>query len=457
MKTTRWHACNVLKVGPDGRQLWQFSTGNSQVSLNAEQPLGAAGPLPARLVTKDWRALWQKKLNIAWLPADQVFLRVVHLPKCEPGELRSMVELQLEKLSPLPVNQIVWSFEPIPQSVGELQTVIVVVAERSVVEEFLGKMESDGYLADRLDLSFLHQLIATRIDGDGAWLYVQLAESKTLCLVAWWYGGALQQLNLLNLPAGEAGATALGDQLTNIAWAGELEGWLTSRPTWHLVADEAVAAMFEPILRAWADEPIDVIAPLAPAALAALTAQRAARADSTTNLLPSDFSARYQQQFIDRLWMGGLGALAVVYVFGVLIYRGALYGLEYQTGKVQDQVSAMSGAYTNTLQLKEKVRILQEQLNLKFAALDCLKAASEKLPAELTLVSFAFSKGDRISLRGNAPVESQPKITEYTEALSKTIVNGTPLFARVNPPDIRINGNVANWSFDCALQPVQNE
>ena len=182
-----------------------------------------------------------------------------------------------------------------------------------------------------------------------------------------------------------------------------------------------------------------------------------ARADSTTNLLPAEFSARYQQQFIDRLWMGGLGALAVVYVFGVLIYRGALYGLEYQTGKVQNQVGALSGAYTNTLQLKERVRILQEQVNLKFAALDSLKTASEKLPAELTLMSFAFSKGDRISLRGNAPVESQPKITEYTEALSKTTVNGTPLFARVNPPEIRINGNVANWSFDCALQPGQNE
>src|SRR5437016_12031704 len=240
-----------------------------------------------------------------------------------------MVELQLEKLSPLPVNQIVWSFESVPQSAGELQTVIVIVAERSLVEEFLGKLESDGYLADRLDLSFLHQLVATRIDGDGAWLYIQSDESKSVCVVAWWYGGTLQQLNLLNLPAGEAGATALGEQLTNIAWAGELEGWLTSRPTWHVVADDAVAALFEPILRGWAGEPIDVVAPLAPAALAALTAQRAARADSTTNLLPAEFSARYQQQFIDRLWMGGLGALAVVYVFGVLIYRGALYGLEY--------------------------------------------------------------------------------------------------------------------------------
>src|SRR5437764_10981940 len=116
-----------------------------------------------------------------------------------------MVELQLEKLSPLPVYQIVWSVVPVPQSAGELQAVIVIVAERNGVEDFLGKLETDGYMADRLELPFLHQLPGTVIDVDGAWIYVQAAETKSVCLVAWWYGGTLQQLNLLNLPAGPPG------------------------------------------------------------------------------------------------------------------------------------------------------------------------------------------------------------------------------------------------------------
>ena len=458
MKSARPHSCNVLGVGPDARHLWQFATGNSQVSLHGEQKLPAAGPFPHRLVNKDWRALWQQKLNIAWLPADQVFLRVVQFPRCEPGELGPMVELQLEKLSPLPVNQIVWSFQAVPQSAGELQTVVVIIAERRVVEEFLGKLENDGYLADRLDLPFLHQLLVTPIDGDGAWIYLQPAESKSVCLVAWWYEGVLQHLNLLNLPPGEAGAATLGDQLTNIAWAGELEGWLTSRPCWHLVADGPLAAVWDPILRQWANEPIVPVAPLAPPALAALTAQRVTRAESTTNLLPAEYSARYQQQFYDRLWMGSLAALALVYIFGVLVYFGALYVLRYQTTNLQSQVAALSGNYTNALQLKERVRILQEQVNLKFAALDCLKAASEKLPAELTLTSFSFSKGQMISLRGNVSADSQSKITEYSDALSKIAVNGAPLFGKVNPPDIRmVNANMATWSFDCALPAAQNE
>jgi len=460
VKTTRWHSCNVLRIGRDSRQLWHFAAGNGEVTLSAEQRLVPPGPLPAKLVTKDWRALWQKKLNIAWLPAEQVFLRVVHLPKCEPAELRSMVELQLEKLAPLPVNQIVWSFEVVPQSAGELQTVIVIIVERSVVEAFLGNLESDGYLADRLDLPFLHQLLATPFDADSAWIYLQPTETKNLGLVAWWYGGTLQQLNLLNLPAGEQGATALGDQLTTIAWGGELEGWLTSRPQWHLVADNTVAAVWEPALSQWADEPVKHVPPLALADLAALSAQRAARAESTASLLPAEFTARYQQQFIDRLWMGGLGALAIVYLAGVLIYFGALQVLKIQTGKVQNQVASMTSAYTSARQLKDRVKLLQEQVNLKYAALDCLRIVSEMLPPELTLSSFSVSfQAGKLTLSGKAQSDQRGQITKFNDDLKQARVNEEKLFDTVNPAQSQTapGATTTTWSFTCNLKMADTE
>jgi hypothetical protein len=453
VKTTRWHSCNVVRLGAEGRQLWQFATGNGQVSLNSEQRVTPSALLPAGLVAKNWRTLWQKKLNIAWLSAEQVFLRVVQLPKCEPDELRSMVELQLEKISPLPVNQIVWSFEPLPQSSGELQTVIVVLAERNLVEDFLGKLESAGYLADRLELPFLHQLLTTQIDDDGVWIYLETGEAKTVCLTAWWYGGVLQQLSLLNLPQGPTGATTLCAQLSQIAWSGEIEGWLGPPPRWHLVADGPVAAAWEPALRQWANEPIELVTPLAAPGLAALSAQRAARWESIANLLPVEFSTRYQQQFIDRLWMRGLAGVAVVYVFAVIIYLASLNVFQYRASKVQSQVAALSGAYTNALQLKERVHVLQEQVNLKFAALDCWKVTSELLPPELTLKSFSFSKGSKVSLRGVAASDDTAKITEYDDAMRKATLNNAPLFTLVNPPGIRINPPSADWDFECTLEP----
>jgi hypothetical protein len=130
-------------------------------------------------------------LNVAWLPPENVFLCVIELPKSSFEETFAMVELQLEKLSPMPVAQIVWTIHVLSRHGGsprqneaetgakaeaatsaetkaeDLQTVVVVIAERSVVEEFLGKLEGRGYLADRLEVPMLDQLEATPATEDG--------------------------------------------------------------------------------------------------------------------------------------------------------------------------------------------------------------------------------------------------------------------------------------------------
>ncbi len=458
MKNTAWHSCNVLQVGADSRQLWHFVTGNGTVALSSHQRVAAATPLPARVVARDWTTLWQKKLNIAWLPAERVFLRIVQLPKCDPAETLSMVELQLEKLSPLPTNQIVWTAEVLPESSGELQTVAVIVVERSVVEEFLGKLENAGYLADRLELPILHQLTATRLEGDGVWIYLNPDENKTVCLLAWHFGGTLQSLGLLNLPPGEGGPAVLRDELDRMAWAAEFEGWLTSPPRFHLVAEKKTAAFYHPGLSEWAGEQIELHSAAEAPALAELSAQRSTRSESIAGLLPAEYAARYHQQFIDRLWMRGLGALILMYLAGVLIYLGALQVRKYQKSGVDGEVAGLSGAYTNALQLKDKARILQEQANLRFAALDCLKIVSEQLPPELTLKTFAFTGGKKLSIAGEAPADQRSKITEFNAQLGSTVLHGVPFFAKVNPPtsDARAGG-IATWRFDCDLRTSDNQ
>src|SRR5437667_4787511 len=159
----RWHSCNILQAAGDTRNLWQFSAGG-KIALQREVANLPTEPLPAKIIAKDWQTLFQPKLNVAWLPADKVFLRVVQIPKSDLAETQSMLELQLEKLSPLPVAQIVWGFELLNPTAtdamatleaGEMQTVIVIIVARAYVEEFLGQLESQDYLADRLELPLL--------------------------------------------------------------------------------------------------------------------------------------------------------------------------------------------------------------------------------------------------------------------------------------------------------------
>src|SRR5437879_170940 len=207
----RWHSCNVLQPGSQVHQLWQFS---AKFALQRQEPKRPTEPLPAKIVGKDWQTLFRPKLNIAWLASDKVFLRVIQLPKSDAAETQSMVELQMEKLSPWPVAQVVWGFELLPQSAGEMQTAIVIVVARSYVEEFLGQLEGRGYLADRLELPFLDQLRATPIEGDGAWIFPGVGPDNYSGLIAWWYGGVLQNLCLIHLPPSADRNRLLQEQLS---------------------------------------------------------------------------------------------------------------------------------------------------------------------------------------------------------------------------------------------------
>jgi type II secretory pathway component PulL len=450
VKKASLSSCNVLAIRATDRRLWHFDAGDGRIKLSSEQTIPGAQRLPDKLVAKDWRSLWQRKINIAWLPADQIFLRVIHLPAADVSETLSMVELQLEKLSPLPVNQIVWSFEPLPHQTESMQTVVVIIAARALIEQFLGKLESNGYLPDRLELPALHYLPA-KIETDGVWVYPSADGGKCQCLVAWWYGGTLQQLQLLHLPESGNRGTLLAEQLTKTAWAGEMEGWLTPPIRCHLVADATTAAAWEPALSQWAGEPVALSAPIDQPALAELSASRVAREETKANLLPAEHVARYHQQWVDRLWMSGLAAVLLVYGAGVLIYFGALQGLKFQHYRLDKQIAGLSANYTNAVKSKARAEVLQSQVNLKFAALDCLKVASELLPANLILTRYTFAKGQKLSLEGTVPSDQVDQLYDYISNLSKAVVNGSLLFKKVEQPRTQLRGTSYGWTFNCDL------
>jgi hypothetical protein len=447
----RWYSCNILHSAPDANRLWQFDA--KKVALSREATSAAGQPLPQRHVSKTWQSLWQPRLNVAWLPPENVFLRVIELPKSSVGETLSMVELQLEKLSPLPVTQIMWTLQVLTTAPAEnLQTVMVVIVERKVVEEFLGKLESQGYLADRLEVPMLDQLEAVTPTADGAWVYPSILNGQPAALVAWWFGGALRNLSLILLPANGDRPRSIQEQLAQFVWAGELEGWLTAKPAWHLVADEATAAEWAPILQQGLGETVEVIPPVPLPELAARTARRATAASPVAALLPAEYSTRYHQQFVDRLWLRGLVAVGLLYAVGVAIYFCATAVLGYQTGKVEQQVAHLSGSYTNSQQTLARYKVLKERQDLKYAALDCWKLVADLLPEGISLQRFSFGDGQKLTLSGTVTPEQITPITDFYDALRKSKVNGEPMFrAGGEPISYRQFANQVNWNFSLEL------
>jgi hypothetical protein len=206
------------------------------------------------------------------------------------------------------------------------------------------------------------------------------------------------------------------------------------------------------------DQPIEVSEPLSPAQLAALTAKRAAQSDPKSNLLPQEFLTRYQQQFHDRLWMRGLLALGGVYLVGLMIYLVALAVFDFRAGGVEKQAKALSGSYTNAIQLKAKYEVLKDRQELKFAALDCWRATAELMPESLSLDSMNFSDGRKLMLAGTAPGDQIGAVIDFNSGMRKYSVNGQQLFdpGKGTPLATRmLNPNTASWNFTLELKRTE--
>ena len=339
------------------------------------------------------------------------------------------------------------------------------MVERSLVEEFLGQLEGRGYLADRLEVPMLDQLEATPAMQDGSsqradtavdvWIYPVTLAGQNAALVAWWSGGRLRNLGYVVLPPVPADrAKHLKAQLAQLAWAGELEGWLAAPPgNWHLVADPVNAAEWEILLRDGLGEPVQVTTPLPPVELAANTARRVAASNSHAALLPAEFPARYRQQFVDRLWVRALVATGVLYAIGVVVYLAAVALLAVQTQKVEKQVAGISNQYTNTLQLQARIGVLKKRQALKYAALDCWKTVAEQLPAGIALQRFSFANGQRLSLSGTTTPDLINTLLDFNSTMQKATNNDRPMFDlhagdAVSP---RQTGNTVSWSFSLQL------
>lgn len=461
----RLHSCNVLHSAGTDRRLWQFSA-QGEFAVQRELTAKDGEFLPAHIAQKTWGQLWQPRLNIAWLPPESVFFRVVQLPPSTFAETLAMVELQLEKLSPLPVGQMLWGMYVVPPAAtapaNDLQTVVVVFVERKVVEEFLGALETQGYLADRLELQALDQITAAKVDGNGAWIYPGLGGGPDTALVAWWYGGKLHSLNALSLPAAGDRAESLKEQLAQMAWAGELEGWLTALPQWTLVGDNEAVAQWEAPLRKGLDAPIRLVNPTPLTELATLSAKRSVASDGKGNLIPPEYATRYRNQFHDRLWIRGMFAVGAIYLIIIAIYFAVISVQEYRVGKVETFVNNLGPTYTNTLQLRERYQVLKTREELKFAALDCWKVTAELLPESATLDGFAFSEGRKLALNGTAPGESVNDVIKFYGDIRKSPgKDGQPMFDFTKGQELSTRlgpgGTVVNWNFTLELKRTDSE
>ncbi len=458
-KKTKWSSCNLLEPATEGSRLCQFSVSSKKVKLSGDLRVADLIELPAKAVGKDWRDLLSRKLNIATLPPEKVFLRVVELPACEPDELLPMVEFQIEELSPLPMAQAVWAAEAVPGSASAKgnQTVLVTIAERGVVEARLDELEAVNYLADRVEVPLLRELVPGEPKEDGAHIQLVQGADSVLALVSWWFDGRLRDVNSFNLPDTAASRDALVEKINSVALAGEVAGWMPDEPACHLAKRGDVAGDWNTALAKCFDR-IREVEPMSEVDLATAAVEFTART-TAPGLMIEDYSARNRQRFQDGLWMEGIKGAVALMLIGLLGFY--VYGSILQS-TLDDKinlVTVQTNLFTKALSLKAKVETLEKQKALKDAALKAWREVTIGLPGELKFTQLTFSSdrtldgntSRKLRIAGTADAGNDTIIDDYHLALTRMEIDDQTLFSNVRPGLSRKDPRkkLTTWSLEC--------
>ena len=461
-KKTKWSSCNLLEPATEGSRLCQFSVSSKKVKLSGDLRVADLIELPAKAVGKDWSDLLSRKLNIATLPPEKVFLRVVELPECEPDELLPMVEFQIEDLSPLPLAQAVWSAEAVPGSTGTEgnQTVLVMIAERGVVEDRLDELEAANYLADRVEVPLLRELVPGEPREDGAHIQLVQGADSVLALVSWWFDGRLRDVNSFNLPDTAASRDELVEKINSVALAGEVAGWMPDEPACHLAKRGDVAADWNTALAKCFGR-IREVEPMSEVDLATAAVEFTART-TAPGLMLEDYSARNRQRFQDGLWMQGIKGAVALMLMGLCIFFAYGSWLQGNLEDLNQQVKVQGLQYTNALSLKAKMQTLKKQEALKTAALNAWSEVAIGLPGELKFTQLAFSSdrtldgntSRKLRIVGTADDGKETFIDDYNLVLARMEVKGREgqkLFSSVSPGPSRKDPRkkLTTWSVEC--------
>lgn len=354
------------------------------------------------------------------LPSSDLLLRVLELPTSDRAEIESMVALQLDKISPFPVEQMRSAWETLSSGAAESRILVAAIpADR--IEAYCRPYKKAGLIPARLDariLGWWECLSAAGEIPDRGVCAGLLADSHSAELMIFQDGvpTVFVSLGPIRLDDPEATARDVAEEAAFALDSLELED-VRELPirAWILEASlqNALASRLSELPgRTVEVRPADGLPELSEG-----LARRSARADRL-NLLPAEWResaarARSRRRLIvSTLWL--VGTFVLVLLAGALLFSIQ----KRMTRSLQLRLAALEEPRKEMLALQERLTALEQYSDPKGSVLESLREIVVALPQGIELTSFSFRKGVSVLLRGQAAAPDP--VYDFIQALQKS-------------------------------------
>ena len=431
-------AVAVATVRPAGNE---FS-----ITLESTEPHGA--PIDGQAAAARYQATAQILRNrvdlrehqiVTAIGGEDVFCQTLRLPTTDAGELQQMLDLQIDSLTPLPVEEIVYSFESLETTATDTR-IRLAVARKATVNERDAALEAVGWPPSMDPLAIFRELLRQgALPADDRLNTLVLVGSTAANFIVFAAGNICAVRSVM---LGDK--DSLRDELTRTLIAAEVE-----RP--GLAAGKIVFATWHEPLRGLVTELAGGAEVLgndaAPDPVRQVCLEAARTGAHRLNLLPDEWRERRRKTHVRQVAVRSLIALGAVYLVALVAFLTFLGIKQAQLSSLAHDLARQQPQFTQAQELRKTLLTMQQRLDRERSALEVLREVSQLMPDNVKLTGFNFKKDANVVLRGQA--QAAGFANDFISRLEKS-----EMFAKVTPGGQRIEPGTGLTKFDvdCTLK-----
>jgi hypothetical protein len=335
---------------------------------------------------------------------EDVLCQILRLPATDPAELKQMLDLQIDNLTPLPLEEVVYGFEPLDVVDGQTR-VLVAIARKAAVNERVGALETAGLQAEVVSVDALamfralsrRNLLATDEKRN---VLVILGQATANVIV--YSRGVL--LAVRSVVFGGDSEAVLREELQRTFVAVEAGRPQQAAGGLIILARNEQARLFaERVASGLSTQTSYLSNGAVPSPGFSLCLERTGEAVTPLNLLPDEWRQKRQTAAFRRRMIRGAIAAAVVYAVSLAAFLGFLTVRDSRLHKVESEIAGRQTRFHQAKELQSALLAMSKQLDLKYSALEVLRGVAVLLPENVKLTSFSFKKDQTVAIKGQAP------------------------------------------------------
>ncbi|MEI7850684.1 MAG: pilus assembly protein PilM [Kiritimatiellales bacterium] len=364
-----------------------------------------APPFPAEVLSGIRRSF--RGVVTVSLPSSQLLMRVLELPSTSPQELKSMVELQMDQISPFPVDQLTVSYEVLCQTENHSR-VLAVAAQRKIVDTLGDLFKAQNIYIRSLDaeiLAWWSLLIAHgQVPCQGRVILI-LEEHTEFSMIVVDDGVPVcfRSLELFHNFTDEAVMHEIVEEmhytmLSLEAEYGHRDGCMVEVWSESEFPEQLTNLLKEPCGGSINLHSLNSLPPLSEG-LALRTAERRLH---HAELVPREWIELQRRKRLMRI--GTIASIALLSIWmAVISVAGAVFSLQQASyNRVRREAAKYDAPARAAQAARDEMISLEKYADRSHSALECLRTVAVALPDGVEIASFTYKKDEVVSLRGSS-------------------------------------------------------